>query len=53
MHLMVVTGEWVMWILALVCLDTVLVLVRDRCTVCTEHNIGIEIVLDALHGTSR
>jgi hypothetical protein len=26
------------------------VLVQDRCTVCTEHTIGIEIVLDALDG---
>jgi hypothetical protein len=25
--------------------------VHDRCIVCTEHNIGIEIVLDALDGT--
>jgi hypothetical protein len=24
--------------------------VQDRCTVCTEHTIGIEIVLDALDG---
>jgi hypothetical protein len=28
-------------------LETVLVLVQDRCTVCTEHTIGIEIVLYA------
>jgi hypothetical protein len=31
----------------------VLVSVQDRCTVCTEHTIGIEIVLDALDGTPR
>jgi hypothetical protein len=24
--------------------------VEDRCTVCTEHTIGIEIILDALDG---
>jgi hypothetical protein len=37
----------------LVHLETVLVLVQDSCTVCTEHTIGIEIVLDALDGTPR
>jgi hypothetical protein len=31
----------------------VLVLVQDRSTVCTEHTIGIEIILDALNGTPR
>jgi hypothetical protein len=27
--------------------------VQDRCTVCTEHTIGIEIILDALDWTPR
>jgi hypothetical protein len=31
----------------------VLVSAQDRCTVCTDHTIGIEIVLDALDGTPR
>jgi hypothetical protein len=31
----------------------VLVSVQDWCTVCTEHTVGIEIVLDALDGTPR
>jgi hypothetical protein len=31
----------------------VLALVQDRCTVCTERTIGIEIVLDTLGGTPR
>jgi hypothetical protein len=31
----------------------VLVLVQDRCTVCAEHTIGSEIVLDAHDGTAR
>jgi hypothetical protein len=44
---------WVVWNLIIVHLDTVLVLVQDRCTVCTEHTIGIEIVLDALDRTPR
>jgi hypothetical protein len=30
-----------------------LVLMQDRCKVCTEHTNGIEIVLDALDGTPR
>jgi hypothetical protein len=50
---MELTGECVVWNLVLVCLDTVLVLVQDRCTVCTEHTIGIEIVFDTLDGTPR
>jgi hypothetical protein len=35
------------WMLVLVCLDIVLTLTQDRCTVCAERNIGSEIVLDA------
>jgi hypothetical protein len=42
---------WVVWNLILVHLETVLVSVQDRCTVRTEHTIGIEIVLDAHDGT--
>jgi hypothetical protein len=34
-------------------LEIAFVLVQDRCTVCTEHTIGIEIVLDALDVTPR
>jgi hypothetical protein len=44
---------WVMWNLVLVRLETVLVSVQDRCTVCTEQTIGIEIILDAHDGTPR
>jgi hypothetical protein len=32
---------------------TVLVSVQDRCTVCTKHTIGLEIILDARDGTLR
>jgi hypothetical protein len=32
-------------------LETVLVLVQDRCTVCTKRTIGLVIVLEALDGT--
>jgi hypothetical protein len=28
-------------------LEIVLILVQDRCTVCAEHTIGLQIVLDA------
>jgi hypothetical protein len=42
-----------MWNLVLVRLETVLVSVQHRCTVCTEQTIGIEIVLDAHDGTPR
>ena len=34
-------------------LEMVFVLVQDRCTVCAEHTIGSEIVLDAPDGTPR
>jgi hypothetical protein len=32
-------------------LEIVLILRQDRCTVCAQHNIGSEIVLDAPDGT--
>jgi hypothetical protein len=44
---------WVMWNLVSVHLEIVLVSEQDRCTVCNEHNIGIEIILDALDRTPR
>ena len=37
-----------MWNHILVCLETVLVSVQDRCMVCDERTIGSEIVLDVL-----
>ena len=39
---------WVLWNLTSILLETVLVLVEDRCMVCAKHTIGIEIVLDHL-----
>ena len=39
-----------MWNLVLVRLDTVLVSVQDRCSVCAKHAIGSEIILDAPNG---
>jgi hypothetical protein len=44
---------WAMWNLVLVRLETVLVSVQDRCMVCTERTIGLEIILDAVDGTPR
>jgi hypothetical protein len=41
------------WKLVWVCLEIVLILTQDRCTVCTEHTVGSKIVLDALDGTPR
>ena len=37
----------------LVCLEMVLVLVQDRCTVFAERTIGSDIILDAPDGTPR
>ena len=34
-------------------LEMVLVLVQDRCTICTKHTIASDIVLDAPDGTPR
>ena len=44
---------WDMWNLILVRLETVLVSVHDRCTVCAKRSIGSEIFLDAPDGTPR
>jgi hypothetical protein len=40
-----------MWNLISVRLEMVLVLVQDRCTVCTKRTTGMEIVFDAPDGT--
>jgi hypothetical protein len=37
----------------LVCLETALVSVQDRCTICTKRTIGSEILLDTPDGTPR
>ena len=44
---------WDMWNLILVRLETVLVSVDDRCTVCAKCTIGSEILLDAPDGTPK
>ena len=40
-----------MWELVSVGLEIALILMEDRCTVCDEHTIGWEIILDAPDGT--
>jgi hypothetical protein len=42
-----------MWNLISERLETVLVLVQDKCTVCAKCSIGLEIVLDTPDGTLR
>jgi hypothetical protein len=39
------------WMLVSIILEIVLILTQDRCTVCAERTIGLEIVLDAADGT--
>ena len=34
-------------------LEKVLILTQDRCTVCVERTIGLEIILEAPDGTPR
>ena len=41
------------WKLILVCLEIVLILTQDRCNVCADCSIGLEIILDAPEGTHR
>jgi hypothetical protein len=48
-----IIGECIMWNLVLVCLETVLVSVQYRCTVCVKRTIGKEIILDAPDDTPR
>jgi hypothetical protein len=42
---------WVMWNLALVHLEIVLLSLQDWCTVCAKRTTGSEIILDAPDGT--
>jgi hypothetical protein len=41
------------WKIGSVCLDIVLILMQNRCTVCAEHTIGLRIILDAPDRTPR
>ena len=41
------------WKVVLVCLEIVLILTQDRCTICVEHTIGTKFILDASNGIPR
>ena len=51
-HSMVPPGDEVKWKLISVLSDIVLILTQDRSMVCTERNIGSEIILDVPDGTT-
>jgi hypothetical protein len=44
---------WVLWNLVSVHLETVLMSVQDKCTVCAKRTIGLEVILDIPDGTPR
>ena len=46
-------GEEAQWKLGLICLEIVQILMQDRCIICKEHTICLEINLDAPNGTPR
>ena len=52
-HSMVRLGDEAKLKLVSVCLEIVLILTQDRCAVCVERTIGLEIILDAADGTPR
>jgi hypothetical protein len=41
------------WKLVLIHLEIVLILTQDRCMVCVEYSISLEVILDAPGGTPR
>jgi hypothetical protein len=43
----------VIWNLVSIHLETAVLSVQDRCTVCAKRTIGTDIVLDAKDGTPR
>jgi hypothetical protein len=43
----------VMWNLVSIHLETTVLSIQDRCTVCDKRTIGTEIILDAPDGTPR
>jgi hypothetical protein len=51
MHPMVLLGDEAQVEAHLVCLEIVVILTGDRCMVCADCIIGMEIVLDAPDGT--
>jgi len=45
--------EEAQWNLGLICLEIVEILMQDRCRICMEHDICLEINLDTPNGTLR
>ena len=41
------------WKLVSVCSEIVLILMQDRGTICVEHTVGLEIILDGPDGNPR
>jgi hypothetical protein len=44
---------WLKWKLVSVCLEVVLILTQDSCSVCADHTKGTDIILDAPDETPR
>jgi hypothetical protein len=44
---------YVKWKLTSICFAIVLVSAHDRCTVCAEHTMGMEMILGTPDGTPR
>ena len=53
MHLLALLGEEAQVDAGSVCLEILLILMQDRCTVCMEHTKCLEINLDAHDGTPK
>jgi hypothetical protein len=53
MHLKVLLGDGLKWMLDSVRLEIVSILMQDSCTVCAERTTGLEIILDASDRTTR
>ena len=52
-HPILPLGDGLKWKVVSVLSDIVLILMQNRSTICVEHAIGSEIVLDAPDGTPR
>jgi hypothetical protein len=44
---------WIKWKIIFMCLEIVLISKQDRCMVCADCTIGLEIILDAPDSTPR
>ena len=53
MHPMVLLGDEAQVVAHFGPFGDSVILMKDRCTVCTEHTIGLEIILEAPDGSPR